>query len=224
MGFVVTGRTWKRVWRTPVLTHVVDFCVSSRDLLPNTQKIIMEDKPKKKFYKKPWFWIVVIVVLFIIGSSDQSTTPAKVVNSTDATVKQKAQEDVFKIGDQIKSGDALLTVTKVTKNWKSSNQYDKPSSPDDVYVLVTIAIENKGDKDLSLSGIFDFKLEDANGLQKSSTLGGIGIKQLPTGSLSPNGKATGDIIFDVDKNALGTLKLHYEPMFSFDKEVVVELQ
>lgn len=85
-------------------------------------------------------------------------------------------------------------------------------------------VENKGSGDLDLSGLWDFKLEDANGVQKGQSIGGIGIKKLPTGSLSPNGKASGDVLFEADKNALTNLKLRYKPLFSFADEVVIELQ
>ena len=159
--------------------------------------------------------IVVVVVLIILGS----------IGGSSSTGNDTASESVvYKVGDQIESGDSILTVTKVTKNWKSSNQFDKPSSPNDVYVLVSLSIENKGTDDLSLAGMWDFKLEDSNGVQRSQALGGVGISQLPTGSLSPNGKASGDILFDADKNALDNLKLHYQPLLSFNKKVIVDLQ
>lgn len=177
-------------------------------------------KEKKKFYKRWWFWVLAVIVIIIVLASIGDSSPTKVGSVGDTNTQQK---EVFKVGDQIQSGDSLLTVTKVTKNWKSSNQFDTPG-PGNVYIVVTIAIENKGTSDLSLSGMWDFKLEDANGVQTSQALGGIGIKQLPTGSLSPNGKASGDVLFEVDKNALSNLKLHYEPLFSLNKEVIIELQ
>lgn len=181
----------------------------------------MEGQVKNKFYKRWWFWVLAVVVFFIIIGSSGSSSPTKVGDVGDTN---SPKQIVFKVGDQIQSDDMLLTVTNVTKNWKSSNQFDKPSNPDDVYVVVSVVIENKGSEDLDLSGLWDFKLEDANGVQKGQSIGGIGIKKLPTGSLSPNGKTSGDVLFEADKNALTTLKLRYKPLFSFADEIVIELQ
>jgi len=184
----------------------------------------VETKTKKEFYKRWWFIVLVVLVFIIVGSTNDLSEKKKANDLVEKDKQTNLQKEVFKIGDQIKSGDSFLTVTKITKNWKSSNQFDKPSSPNDVYVLVDVLIENKGSKDLSLSGMWDFKLEDSNGLQRSQAIGGVGIKQLPSGELSPNGKATGEILFEADKSALNVLKLRYKPLFSSTKEVVIELQ
>jgi hypothetical protein len=135
------------------------------------------------------------------------------------------QNRKFKIGDKIKSGDAVLTVLAIKRDWKSSVWWEKPASANDVYTVVTVTVENTGDKNLGLSWIWDFKLEDANGVQRrQSVWGGTGLNKFPTGELSPKGKATGDVLFEIDKNALANLKLHYKPIFSWNQEIVVELQ
>jgi hypothetical protein len=180
-------------------------------------------KEKISFYKKWWFWVLAVFLLFIlVGSSGNEPKKVGSIGSVNKEVDSK--KETFKIGDQIQLGSSLLTVTNIRKNWISSNQFDKPLNTQDVYVLVSVEIENKGSSDLNLSGMFDFKLEDANGLQKSDSLGGVGLNKLPSGSLSPNGKVSGDILFEINKNALANLKLKYKPLFSSGKEVVIELQ
>lgn len=178
----------------------------------------MEEKPKKKFYKRWWFWILVVIVLMIIGASSGST-PQK-VGENGATAKSQT----FKIGDQVKIKNTVLTVTKVNKNWKSSNQFDTPSNPGDVYVVVTISLENQGSDTIDLSGFWDFKLQDADGVIHDQGIGGIGLNKLSSGSLAAGGKTSGDIIFSVSKSATSNLTLQYQPLFSLSQTVAIELQ
>lgn len=175
----------------------------------------------KKFYKRWWFWVGAVVLLFIIIGSSGSSSPSKVGDSASAT----AEQTTFKVGDQIKGGDTILTVTKVTPNWKSTNQFDKPSNSDNAYVLVTVEIQNTGKSALDLSSLFDFKLEDGNGAIRNQSIGGVGIKNLSSiGAIAPGGKASGDILFEASKDALAKLVLHYDPAFSYGKEILIELQ
>jgi hypothetical protein len=184
---------------------------------------INQEAPKKKpFYKKWWVWVIGIFVLFIIIGASGDSSPQKV--GENGTVENSQQQTVFKVGDQIKIKDTVLTVTDVNKNWKSSNQFDTPSNPGDVYVVVTLSLENQGSKQIDLSGFWDFKLQDGNGLIHDQGLGGIGLTKLSTGSLAPGGKTSGDIIFDVPQDATSKLTLHYEPLFSFSDPVTIELQ
>ncbi len=177
---------------------------------------------KKPFYKKWWVWVLAVFVLFIIiGASGDSSTPQKVGENGET---ESQQQTVFKVGDQIKIKDTILTVTDVDKNWTSSNQFDTPTNPGDVFVVVTLALENQGDSQVDLSGFWDFKLQDADGLIHDQGLGGIGLKKLSSGSLAPGGKTTGDIVFEVPQNATSELTLQYEPLFSFNGPVMVELQ
>jgi predicted RecA/RadA family phage recombinase len=180
-----------------------------------------QEKPKKQLYKKWWAWVIgVIVVFFVINAVNG--TPTKV---TDSGATVTAAQTTFKVGDQVKEGDTYITVTKVNKNWQSSNQFDTPRNAGDVFVVATIAIENKGSSDLSVSGIFDFKLKDADGVIRDQTLGGIGLNSLSSiSSLAPGGKASGDVIFEVPKTATSDMTLEYDPIGSFGSTVDIELQ
>lgn len=179
-----------------------------------------QEKPKKKFYKKWWFWVIIVIMaLMVIGSINNS--PSKVGSDASATPAQST----FKVGDQIKEGNTILTVTSVKKNWQSTNQFDKPTNPDNAYVLVTVEIQNTGSDSLDLSSMFDFKLEDGNGAIRNQSIGGVGIKSLSSiGAIAPGGKASGQVLFEAGKDALDKLTLHYDPTFSFGKAVAIELQ
>ena len=173
---------------------------------------------RKPFYKKWWFWVlVVIVILAAIGSS--SPTPHKV-----GTTSTQTQPTTFKVGDQIKMGDTVLTVTSVNRNWKSANEFDTPSNPNDVYVTVSVSLQNQGTGTIDLSSFWDFKLEDATGVIHDQSLGGVGLNALSTGSLAAGGKTSGDILFEVPQNATSNMALMYQPLFSGNQPVKVELQ
>lgn len=180
--------------------------------------------PKKKFYKKWWFWVLVVVVVFIIIGASNSSSPSKVGEDGTPATADTQQQTIFKIGDKVKIKNTVLTVTKVNKNWQSSNQFDTPSNPGDVYVIVTISLENQGSDTLDLSGFWDFKLQDGNGVIHDQGIGGIGLNKLNAGSLAAGGKTSGDVIFNVPKDATSNLTLQYQPLLSFSQPVVIELQ
>ncbi len=179
-----------------------------------------EPKPKKKFYKKWWFWVLVVILFFILVGSHNSTP--HVVGTQPAA---EATQTTFRIGDQVQEGDTVLTVTSVNKDWHSSNEFDKPQSPSDQYVVVTVSIANKGTDALNVSGMFDFKLQDATGAQHDMSLGGIGLNSLDqVSSIAPNGTATGDVLFEVPSSAISNMSLVYQPLFSLGSPVMIQLQ
>lgn len=165
------------------------------------------------------------MLLIIVGVSGDPTP--KKVGENGQIERDSNQKQVFKVGDEIKRGDAVISVTKVNKDWKSSNPFDKPQSPDNAFVVITVSLSNQGKSDMNLSGFWDFKLEDGNGVQRNEALGGIGLNKLSSGSitsLSPGGKITGDMIYEVSKSSATNLKLHYKPLFSFGDPATIELQ
>ncbi|MBU6500352.1 MAG: DUF4352 domain-containing protein [Patescibacteria group bacterium] len=189
------------------------------------------EKPKKKFYKQWWFWgLVVIVILIIAGVSGSNSAPQKVGENGNTTAGAQApsnQPQVFNVGDQIKQGDTVLSVTKVNKNWHSSNQFDTPQNPSDVFVVVTVSMTNQGTGNLSVSGMWGFKLQDANGaLHDEAITAGIGLNKLDSAAseLAPGGSVTGDMVFEVPSNATAKMILHYQPLFSFGQPVDIQLQ
>lgn len=185
-------------------------------------------KAKKPVYKRWWFWVLAVIVLFIlIGAISGNKNPQK-VDSGQSSADSKDQEQTnFKIGDQVKRGDTVLIVKEVNKDWHSSNQFDKPQSPQNVYVVVMVGIGNEGKKDMSLSGAWDFKLKDGNGAKHDQALGGVGLNRLDAGSttsLAPGGVIAGALIFEVPSTATDNLTLEYQPLFSFGSPAEIALQ
>ena len=177
----------------------------------------------------------ILGVIFLIGIIGAIVGGSSVKKNTPTTSDQKQQgqkaeetQEEFKIGDQVRRGDTILTVNKVDKDWRSSNKFDKPQSPDDVFVVVNITLENQGKSDINLAGFWDFKLQDFQGVQRSEAIAaGMGLNKLSgqsVTSLSPGGKITGDLLFAVPKLNTDQMTLLYKPMVSFGSSAKIELQ
>lgn len=185
------------------------------------------EKAKKKWYKRWWAIVLYVFIVLIIIISNTNDNTAQKVGQTNQGNNDKNIQSVFKIGDIIKRGDVALTVNKVQMDWKSSNSFDTPSNSNNIFVVVSVSLENQGSKEMNLTGFWDFKLEDSQGVQRSEALSGIGLNKLSSGSvtsLAPGGKISGDLIFEVARAASDKMKLHYKPLLSFDDTIVIELQ
>lgn len=181
---------------------------------------------KKAIYKRWWFWVLAVIVLFILIGALSGGGETSQSGSTNNETKAETEKTDYKIGEPVPRGDTTITVNKVTKDWESTNQFDKPTNAGSIFVVVNVTLQNNGDKDMNLSGIYDFKLEDADGVQRSEALGGIGLNKLGSvSSLAPNGKVSADLIFEVPQTATSQMRLHYKPLLSFSsKQATIELQ
>lgn len=172
------------------------------------------------------FIIFIITINILVGGMKKEGYIQKV---GEVPPQQEIKEEIYKIGDKVKRKDVVLTVLKVNKNWQSENPFDKPLNPEDVFVVVTVSLENQGSDELKLvSGFWDFKLEDANGVQRSEAIAaGLGLNKLSgqsLTSLSPGGKIIGDLIFSVPKQATSRLILHYQPLLDWGPPAKIELK
>lgn len=179
---------------------------------------------KQPVYKKWWFWVIIVVVLIAIGGGAASNNgPQKVgEGESSETTNQDGSSEVFKVGDIVKSGDYEITVKNVEHNYTSSNQFVKPADGKE-YVRVSVEVKNTSNDKKSYSTI-DWQIEDEDGALESVDISGTGTddSNIGSGELTAGGKKAGTLVFEVPKGQQN-LKLHYKPMFSFDKEVIVEL-
>jgi Domain of unknown function (DUF4352) len=157
--------------------------------------------------------IGLLIILFGIGVAFGSKTAS---GPTTYTAQEVAQ-----------SSGLAIAVDKVTRDWQSPNQFDTPSSPQDIFVVVSITMRNTGTADAPLSGFWDFELEDAHGIKHREALSGIGLNKLSTSgatSIGPNGTLSGDLIFAVPRSAAEKLVLHHKPLLSLQDPVAIELR
>jgi hypothetical protein len=189
-----------------------------------------QEKPKKSVWKKWWFWVIIVFVIWIIasvGGGEPTTTPVSEEGTPTAETEitqEQTIKDFYSVGEAINISNRILTVNSVEKDWQSGNEFDTPSSPNKKFVVVNITLENKGSDKISFDE-YDFDLQDANGVINNATaIGGVGLNQLSSGELTPGGKKTGDLIYEVDESGLSDLTLTYTADFWGNKTIKVKLQ
>ena len=183
---------------------------------------------KKKIYKKWWFWVVAIIIIFIIvGASSDSQQPKKVGdNSTDnnqdsETLSENSQSN-YKVGDQVKLGNAILTVNEV--KFSNGGQYSKPQEGNE-WVNLNITIENTGSSQQYVTTLGQMFLidKDNNSYQIAVT---DKILENPSygldGSIIAKTKRTGWVGFEVKKGVTG-LKFQYNGSMFGGSNIIVNL-
>lgn len=174
---------------------------------------------KKKFYKKWLFWgIVVIVVLSIIGSD--SSNPQKVGETTTSNNVEKTT--TFKVGDQIKLGNSIVTVNKV--EYSQGGQYTKPADGNE-WINLNVTIENTSSSQQYVTTLGQMFIRDSekNSYQVSVTNKamenpGFGLD----GSVIAQSKRTGWVGFEIKKGATG-LQFQYNGSMFGGKSALVDL-
>jgi hypothetical protein len=180
-----------------------------------------DQKTKKTFYKRWWFWAIVVIVIFIaIGSSGNK--PQKVGNTPNNQNTNAKQDEVFKVGDQIKMGSSIVTVNKV--EFSQGGQYSKPSEGNE-WINLNITIENTGSSGQGVSTLGQMFVRDGdkNSYQVSVTNKamenpGFGLD----GQILANSKRTGWVGFEIPKGAKG-LQFQYNGSMFGGGNILVNL-
>lgn len=167
------------------------------------------------------------VGLGVIGSmlgdsstpSTSSTSPTDTGTDVPAPEAKAPEKTEYGVGDTIKLKDHEVVIASVDKDYSSGNMFDTPSSSENTYVLVDVAITNTGKNPMSVDS-YSFKLEDETGTQRNDVLA-ITDGRLQNVTLAPGGKTSGKITFEAKKNS-STLKLLYSPGF-FSSDIVINL-
>lgn len=159
----------------------------------------------KKF--SPVFGIIAVILifsLFAIGSgSDKASVSSDSASDNSKTTTQKAEEPV-----KVKVGETLTTNTlKIT--YKSSAD-DKgaqyfPAASGNKIIKLTFEIENISSTDQIVS-VYDFKCYSDDVASSAYYYGDNGLS---TTTLSSGRKATGNVYFEVPKNA-NSIDVEYE--------------
>jgi hypothetical protein len=168
----------------------------------------------KKFFK--WLLIIIgaIIVISIFTGGKKENKPSQ-KEKTSPTPTQS--EDVTpKVGDVTTLGEREFIVNSVRRS--RGFNYNTPKSGKE-YVIVNVTIRNLGKDEVSYNP-FDFKVQDANGAQESSTFASLD-DSLSSGTLAPGGKVTGSIPFEVPIG--DEAKLIFQPSFWNNQRIVVDL-
>ena len=182
--------------------------------------------PKKKpFYKKVWFWVIAIIVLLIIIGSG-SNTPTKVgsnASSSTDTSNQPQTATTYKVGDNIKLGDSILTVNSVSISHGAD--YMTPSAGNE-WIDLNVTIQNTASTQQNVTTLGQMFLKDAGG---NSYQIAVTDKQLSNpsnsldGTIIANSKRTGWVGFEVPQGDKGLQFQYNGSMFGGDGSIVVDL-
>jgi predicted esterase YcpF (UPF0227 family) len=171
----------------------------------------------------------IFLLLIIIGAASGGCKTEKVGSNTDTTQVAAApssqpQQDVkYKVGDQVKMGDVILTVNKLEKS--QGGQFTKPSDGNE-WVNLNMTIENTGSKQEFVTTLGQMYIVDADGNQYQVAVTNKAMENVNNsldGAIVAKAKKTGWVGFEVPKTAKG-ITFHYKASFWNDKAILVELQ
>jgi hypothetical protein len=175
--------------------------------------------------------VVVLVVVFVLafvkggsnetGSSDSSGgggTQAE--SSTSSEKSEDSGNKEYAVGDIVDLSDRTFKVNEAQVDYLPLDQSSLPE-PGHQFVRANVTLTNKSTGNISFTP-FDFKLEDANGVQRGHTI----VEEMPnpfhSGNLNPNEAVTGNIAFEAPEGDAG-FKLIYEPVDSSSETAMVNL-
>jgi len=188
--------------------------------------------------KKNWFArhkiltaiIAFFVLMIAIGSSnDNKNTAATTPENTETKSAQATATPVpmAKIGDAVKSGNLTFTVTAVEDFQSLGSSYSKKTAQG-IFKVVTLKVENTG-KDTKTIDSSMVKIKDDQDRTFDRSIEGQTAKGMAQGSVDmflqqvqPGLSVTGDIVFDLPKEAAG-LKIQVSGGL-LDKPAVISLE
>jgi len=165
---------------------------------------------------------------FLFGGCE-TVTPEKVEPTANTTGESSTetnvgtgvdvpQTEVFDIGDVIEAKDMHYTVNSVRE--APGGDFIKPKEGN-IWYVVDVTIENKGQETFHSSSLMMFKLFDSEGYSYSITLGPDTTGSLD-GEVPPGRKLRGEIAFEIPQDSEG-LELQIDPSLFGSGVIIVKL-
>lgn len=183
-----------------------------------------QEGSKKKFYKKWWFWVLLVLFIIIVASANNDK-PQKIGGNEVAINNQtqdKVTQESFRVGDQVKMGNSVITVNKV--EYSQGGQYTKPNEGNE-WINLNVTIENNASSQqyITTLGQMFIKDGDRNSYQVSVTdkaleNPGLGLD----GQIIANSKRTGWVGFEIPKSSTN-LQFQYNSSMFGGGEVIIDL-
>lgn len=183
---------------------------------------------KKKFYKRWWFWVLAVIAFFIIiaiasgGGSDSQKVGENGSNAESQKQEQETKDTTYKVGDQIKLDNAIVTVNKV--EYSQGGQYTKPTEGNE-WVNLNVTIENTSSSQQYVTTLGQMFIRDGEGnsyqiavTNKALENPGLGLD----GAVIAKSKKTGWVGFEIKKGVTG-LQFQYNASMWGSKNILVDL-
>lgn len=172
--------------------------------------------------------LVVIVLIMVIGSSGGSKSSTSTSGSGQNQEQAKKEEKkTAKIGEVAQSGDLAFTVTGV-KEYKSLGNSFTRKDAQGIFKVVTLKVENTGKETRTIDSSM-IKLSDSQGRTFERSIDGQTAKGLAQGQVDlflqqvqPSLSITGEIVFDIPKDAQGLVLEVRGGLFAPATEITLE--
>jgi hypothetical protein len=137
------------------------------------------------------------LIIIACGSGSAANTGTSVSGSpssgTGSGGQPSAAQQHFKVGDQVKVGDAdIVTVNSVKTS--SGDEFDQPQAGN-VYLIVDVTIKNISSQEQDISTILQFTLKDSTGQKYDQTI--VSNATSPDGKLEPGDQVRGQLAYEV---------------------------
>jgi hypothetical protein len=166
------------------------------------------------------FVLLIVVSIFASGGDD---SPKVVDNNTSLEKSSEESSTVFKVGESIDVGKAVITVNNF--EFSSGGDFIKPTEGNK-YLNVNLTIQNKdsSDKYVTTLGQMFIKDGEGNSYQVASTDKSVeNINNNLDGNIIADSKRTGWVGFEV-KDGVENLQFVYNDSLWFDKKILVDLK
>lgn len=159
--------------------------------------------------------VAFVLTFALVGCESQPKVVGDNSSSAEATQPQEEEPSTenLAVGSQVEMGDGLtVSVDSIETGLQN---YDGSA-----IICARVTYTNNGEKQADFNQ-FDWKGEDANGAQESSTYYSDATDDLGSGSLAPGGTKSGNLYFEGDVTKLlyfGNMFLNDEPQASWTVE------
>ena len=168
----------------------------------------------KKILKWGGIIFVILIVIGVVAGAGKSNNPSSSTNNAANTASGNNQAEtktVAKLNEPVTDSDLVFTATAVDTSTTLGNQYTKKDAQG-MFQIITLKIENKGKETKTVDSSM-IALTDSQGRKFDRSIEGQTAKGFSQGKVDlflqqvqPGLNVTGDIVFDVPKDATG-LKL-----------------
>ena len=165
--------------------------------------------------------LALIILGIIIGLTGKKDQGSNTTGSKPTTQETKA---TAKIGETVQDGDLAFTATTVTTANSLGNSFTS-SKAQGIFYIVTLEIENKGKETKTIDSSM-ITLTDSQDRKFDRSIEGQTAKGLSQGKVDlflqqvqPGLSVTGDIVFDIPKDATGLKLVVKSSLFGSGQEV-----